>query len=196
MNEIKKILNIELAKPFFLVTLHSSTAGPHSPYLLASETIKALKVFDKTPVIMSYSNVDAGGYIINKMKEIYCKESPNIRVIKKTLGHELYINCMRYASVVIGNSSSAVIEAPVVGIPTVNIGNRQEGRIMGASIFNSSVKKENIVMSINKALKFKKSKNYDHGFGKGETSKKILEYLKLFLKKRNKPSKEFYDINF
>ena len=119
------------------------------------------------------------------MKENFCKEFPKIRVIKKTLGHELYINCMKNASVVIGNSSSAVIEAPVVGVPTVNIGSRQQGRIMGPSIFSSDAKKVNIVRSIKKALKFNKSKNNAHLFGNGETSDKILKYLKAFLVKNN-----------
>ena len=193
---IKKILNIDINKEFFLVTLHSSTVGPDSPNLLAKETLGALNEFKSIPIIMSYSNTDAGGHIINKMKENFCKEFPKIRVIKKTLGHELYINCMRNASVVIGNSSSAVIEAPVVGVPTVNIGSRQQGRIMGPSIFSSDAKKVNIVRSIKKALKFNKSKNNAHLFGNGETSDKILKYLKAFLGKNNNISKEFYDIDF
>ena len=63
--------------------MHSSTIGPDSPRSLAYETLEALKEFDCIPVIMSYSNTDAGGYIINKMKEKFCKQFPKIRVIKK-----------------------------------------------------------------------------------------------------------------
>ena len=103
---------------------------------------------------------------------------------------------MRNASVVIGNSSSGVIEAPVLGVPTVNIGYRQKGRIFGASIFSSVTNKKNIVRAINKALKFNKSKKNYHSFGNGKTSEKILKQLKVFLDKKNNNFKEFYDLDF
>ena len=130
------------------------------------------------------------------MKEKFCKQFPKIRVIKKTLGQELYINCLRNASVVIGNSSSGVIEAPVLGVPTVNIGYRQKGRIFGASIFSSVTNKKNIVKAIKNALKFNKSKKNYHSFGNGKTSEKILKQLKVFLDKKNNNFKEFYDLDF
>ena len=196
LNKIKNNLNINVNKKFFLVTLHSSTIGPDSPKSLAYETLEALKEFNSIPIVMSYSNTDAGGHIINKMKEKFCRELPKVRVIKKTLGQELYINCMKNASVVIGNSSSGVIEAPVLGIPTVNIGYRQQGRIMGPSIFSTLSNKKNIVKSIKKALKYDKSKDNNHLFGDGKTSNNILKQLKVFLKKKRNHFKDFYDLDF
>tara|TARA_B100000902_G_scaffold395943_1_gene455650 strand:+ start:211 stop:1374 length:1164 start_codon:yes stop_codon:yes gene_type:complete len=196
IEKIKSILNIEIKDKFFLLTLHPSTVGPHNPNLIANETFNALNEFSSVPIIISYSNVDAGGHIINKAKEKFCKEDPNIRVVRKTLGHELYINCMRHASVVIGNSSSAVIEAPIVGVPTVNIGNRQQGRIMGSSVFSCDVSKDSILKSIKKALNYNRNKKNTHPFGDGKTSKNILKNIKLFLKKGNRIPKEFYDLRF
>ena len=196
LEKIKSILKIDIKEKFFLLTLHPSTIGPHSPDLLINQTLQALRNFSSIPIVMSYSNVDAGGHIINKAKEKFCKEKPNIRVIKKTLGHELYINCMRHAAVVIGNSSSAVIEAPVVGVPTVNIGNRQQGRIMSSSVFSCEVKKESIIKAIDNAMKYKRLRKNAHPFGNGKTSKNILKYIKFFLKNYEFKPKEFYDLKF
>jgi GDP/UDP-N,N'-diacetylbacillosamine 2-epimerase (hydrolysing) len=196
IGQLKKVLNIEIDKHFFLVTIHPPTAGSDSPISIVSETLKALNEFKSIPIIMSYSNVDAGGHTINKIKEKFCKEMPNLRVIKKTLGHELYINCLRNASVIIGNSSSAVIEAPILGVPSVNIGNRQEGRIMGTSVISVATNKKDIVKAIKKALSLRVNKKNHHEFGDGNTSQKILKRIKIFLKKQDKNTKKFYDIDF
>ena len=144
---------------------------------------------------MTYAYAEAGGYEINKIKENFCNKNPNLRIVKKTLGHELYlILVMRHALAVIGNSSSGVIEAPMIGVPTVNIGNRQEGRIMGDTIFKATARKKSIILAINKALKYDRKTKNIHPFGKGKTSEKILYYIKSYLNKKKVLHKKFFDI--
>lgn len=191
---ISEKLGINIENGFFLLTIHSATFSKDKPDSIIKETLKALENFNSIPVIMSYANTDSGGHEINKIKEDFCQKKPHMRVIKKTLGNELYINCMRYASAVIGNTSSGVIEAPMIGVPTVNIGNRQEGRIMGKSIFQAKANKKSIIVAIDKALNFERKINNKHSFGKGNTSQMILHYIKYYLNKKNIQNKKFYDI--
>ena len=82
----------------------------------------------------------------------------------------------------------------MIGVPTVNIGNRQEGRIMGKSIFQAKVNKKSIILAISKALNFKRQVNNEHTFGKGNTSQLIFHYIKDYLNKENIQTKKFYDI--
>ena len=111
-------------------------------------------------------------------------------------GHKLYINCLRKATAVIGNSSSGVIEAPIVGVPSVNIGNRQQGRIMTKSTITSKSNKKDIIFSIKKAMNFSKEQNITHPFGDGKTSTQIVSLIKKHLNKKNNNIKKFYDLKF
>ena len=95
---------------------------------------------------------------------------------------------MKRCSAVIGNSSSGIIEAPIMGVPTINIGSRQDGRIRCNSIFDCSFDKDSISKNLMKCLNTKI--RFSHPYGSGNTSKKILEGLVKF---RFNEKKEFYD---
>ena len=101
---------------------------------------------------------------------------------------------MRKARLVIGNSSSDVIEASILNTPTINIGNRQEGRYMSESVINKISAAVNILSAINKALKLIINNNL-YPFGKGKISYKIINELKKFIKSDKKVPKKFNDIN-
>ena len=101
---------------------------------------------------------------------------------------------MKISSVVIGNSSSGILETPSLGIPTVNIGNRQKGRIISRNVINSEYKKNDIIKSINKALTFDKKKlsKITSPFYKKDTPKKIAKKIISF---KCDLKKEFKDLN-
>ena len=115
-------------------------------------------------------------------------EKIKILIIFESLGKNLYFNLLRYVDGVIGNSSSGIIEVPSFNIPTINIGNRQKGRLQSKTIFNSDNKSENIYKLINKIvnknIKFKGNNNI---YFKKFTEEKIIKIIKkINLKKINK----------
>jgi len=194
--EIENALGIKLGEGFFLVTVHAPTIGSESASFLINEVLEALEYFSTHTIIMSYANVDAGGYEINKYKNLFCNKMPNKRIIKKSLGHKLYINLMRNCAAVIGNSSSGVIEAPILGVPSVNVGNRQDGRFMDKTVIQVKTEKNKIIKAIQNSLSIK-NRNTSREFGVGNTSGLIINHLKKFLNKYNSNNvKKFYDIDF
>ena len=196
LTEIQKLIKNNINNNYFLITIHPPTSQEIDLKKFTKEILNALSNFNNTTLIFTYSNSDSGGYVINKMCEYFCRLDPEKRIIKKSLGHELYVNLMRKAALVIGNSSSGVIEAPIINTPTVNIGNRQEGRYISESVINTFPIQENIIAAINKALMIKITKNSLHPFGNGKTSLKIIKEIKHFIKSGKKAAKKFNDIDF
>jgi GDP/UDP-N,N'-diacetylbacillosamine 2-epimerase (hydrolysing) len=130
-------------------------------------------------MIITYPNSDNGGnYIIEKLNEFACK-NPKVHLFE-SLGSRRYLSIMKLCGAVIGNSSSALIEAPYLKIPAVNIGNRQKGRLMADNIICCSNECDDIVNSVNKALsnEFKEvAQNTKSLYGEGNTSKEIVKIL-------------------
>ena len=116
------------------------------------------------------------------------------------MGQLRYLSAMKYCSFVIGNSSSGIIEAPIMKKVTINIGDRQKGRLMTRSIINCEPKKDDVVKAINLALnkEFKKKVETEaNPYGIGNTSKDIILILKEYLfNNKILSKKKFYDIKF
>jgi GDP/UDP-N,N'-diacetylbacillosamine 2-epimerase (hydrolysing) len=129
---------------------------------------------------MTYPNSDLGSdYIIKELVK-FSNENDKIHLFKN-LGSRRYLSVMKYCGAVVGNSSSAIIEAPYLRIPAVNIGNRQKGRLKAESIIDCSNDCEDIVLAVNKALsgEFKEKAKYAKSlYGDGNTSKEIVRILK------------------
>jgi GDP/UDP-N,N'-diacetylbacillosamine 2-epimerase (hydrolysing) len=161
------------------------------------ELLEACKEFKKLTFIFTKSNADTDGRIINKLLDEYSNKNSNFHVFM-SLGSEKYLNCMKHSSIIIGNSSSGIIEAPSFGIPTINIGDRQKGRTSSKSIINCKPIKLEIIKSINKALTndFKIiARNTVNPYEGVNTSNKILNVLEIFLFNEGIDlKKKFYDI--
>jgi len=116
------------------------------------------------------------------------------------LGVLRYLSAVKYAKLVIGNSSSGIYEAPVLGTPTINIGNRQKGRMMAESIICCEPKTDAIKAAIEQALTADfqaKARTGESPFGDGTTSEQIVNLIFQFLKdKKDSAQKRFYDIQF
>ena len=177
--ELSKLLDFDLNNDYALVTYHPETLSNRSIQNDMKELIKALDSFDLNYII-SKANADAGGLLIN---EIWKKEATKHKswLFVSSLNADTYINCLRNSKMLIGNSSSGVLEAPTIGIPTINIGNRQKGRLMAKSVICCDCKHGEINKAMNKALKAKKQKYYLYGNGK--TSQKIVKYILDYLNK-------------
>jgi len=174
-------LGFTFGKPTFLVTYHPVTLGAEDPAEAAEELLAALDAFPDAQVILTMPNADAGGRVLLHRFEEYGGDNPNRVHAATSLGQLRYLSSLRWADVVIGNSSSGIIEAPAVGTPTVNIGERQAGRLRTKSIIDCRADREAIVESIQQALTpsfQEQASRVVPPYGMGHASSQIKEHLK------------------
>jgi UDP-hydrolysing UDP-N-acetyl-D-glucosamine 2-epimerase len=195
--ELERRLELSLGNMIFLVTYHPVTMERNTA---ASQVKQILKAFDKFPdaqVIVTMPNADADGRVIMNLFEQYAKKAPSRVKLFTSLGQLKYLSLLKFARLVVGNSSSGIIEAPEMKIPTVNIGNRQEGRVKAKSIIDCDTDADSIVKAIKKALSpnfRKKCLVVSNPYKKEGTVKAILNTIR----KVGKPAstkKIFYDLH-
>ncbi|MBU3190619.1 UDP-N-acetylglucosamine 2-epimerase [Clostridium bowmanii] len=176
--ELKRQLNVIIDKDTILVTYHPVTLEMDDLSYQIESLIKALNIVNKK-MIITYPNADNGGnYIIKKLEE-FAKLNSNVHLFK-SLGVLRYLSIMKLCCTVIGNSSSALVEAPYLKIPVVNIGNRQKGRLMADNIISCSNNYEDIIKAITKSLsyEFKEKVQFTKSlYGDGDTSGKIVSVI-------------------
>ncbi|MDE7326496.1 MAG: UDP-N-acetylglucosamine 2-epimerase (hydrolyzing) [Lachnospiraceae bacterium] len=136
---------------FAVCTYHPVTMEGGSVDGLVIEFIEAIKAYPQIQFIVTKSNADQGGARINELLDEAGREVKNLHVFA-SLGVRRYLLLMKYSEFVLGNSSSGIIEAPVFHIPTVNIGDRQRGRLQPESIISCGSDKDSIVAAIREAL--------------------------------------------
>ena len=194
---LEKNLNIKFKKNNFLITFNSFLDDKISVKVAIRNMFKALNKFKNTNYIFTFPNSDLESNNIIKMIIDFSKKNKNAYCFK-SLGVQRYLSCMKICNVVVGNSSSGILEAPSLKTPTINIGNRQNGRIKAKSVIDCNYSSLGIQKAIKKALskKFqKKIKNIKNPYYKKNTSIKIMNIIEQILK--NKITiKKFYDIRF
>jgi len=169
---------LDTSKPIILVVQHSLVTEAEDAANQIRETLNAIVELGYQ-TIMIYPNADAGGRrIIEAIKEY--EGYPFIKTFN-SIPHEEYLSLMKLASLMVGNSSSGIIEAPSFGLPVVNVGTRQVGRQRSENIIDVGYNKEQIKKAINKALfdeKFKqKARNSQSIYGDGKAGKRIADIL-------------------
>lgn len=179
-------LKIKEGIPFFLITYHPETNGnTNGIYALLS----ALLSYPNIQLIFTKANADNGGRVINEEVEKFVLKNSNAYLFE-SLGQLRYLSAVKHAEIVIGNSSSGLIEVPYLSTPTVNCGNRQLGRECPSSVIQASLDENSICEAIETAMRFRGS--YEKIFGDGEVSKKIVKQIKKF--PFQSIQKEFYDL--
>ncbi|UTY38119.1 UDP-N-acetylglucosamine 2-epimerase [Allocoprobacillus halotolerans] len=185
---------------YALVTFHPVTLEKNTAEHQLKEMLEAFLLFDDLKFIITKSNADAGGKIINKIIDQYCCEYPNKFYSEFSLGMIRYLSSMKYADLVIGNSSSGIIESPSFKVPTINIGDRQKGRKQAISIINCKPIKREIyeAMKLGLSQQFRnKLVDMSSPYGFGKTSQRMIDIIKLNIKSNKIDlKKKFYDINF
>lgn len=136
---------------YAVCTYHPVTMEEREVEKDISDFLDAISAFPDIAFIVTKSNADQGGAKINRMLDAAEKELPNLHVFP-SLGVRRYLTLMKYAEFVLGNSSSGIIETPAFGVPTVNIGDRQRGRLQSESIINCGTDKKSICAAIKKAM--------------------------------------------
>lgn len=190
-------INKRLKKQNFLITYHPVTLNSNSPLETFHNILSVLDDYKDTLLIFTHANSDKNGRIINEMIEKYVQNNPNKAISFTSLGQLRYLSALQFVDAVIGNSSSGIIEVPIFNIPTINIGDRQKGRISSDSVIDCSEDFSAIKSAVEKALSksfYDNIQNQKHFFGNGYATEKIVEVLKTDTKINLK--KSFYDINY
>tara|TARA_Y100000389_G_C17440384_1_gene508206 strand:+ start:424 stop:1572 length:1149 start_codon:yes stop_codon:yes gene_type:complete len=179
--DLENELKIKLDKMIFLITFHPTTLEKNKSKYQVSNLLSALDKSKDVIKIFTSSNFDHENKIIKRKILNFTYKNKNA-FFYSSLGHSSYVSLMKISSLVIGNSSSGVLETPSLGIPTVNIGNRQKGRIISKNIVNSKYEKNHIIKNIKKALILDKKKLSKIGspFYKINTPKNIAKKIISF----------------
>ena len=177
---------------FHPVTLEKSTAGEQIDQLL-----EAIDNIDDCNIIFTKSNSDTDGRIINKRIDEYVKNNSDTSVCFTSLGQLRYLSALQYVDCVIGNSSSGLIEVPSFKTATINIGDRQRGRIFGDSVIYCDSNTEDIKKAIKKSISIDFKENIlsvaKNPYGKGNSSDVIVEVLKK-IELKGILKKQFHDL--
>ena len=150
--ELEKSIGFSLPQGSMLVTFHPATLDSADTSTRCRELLAALDRFPDSHPLITYPNNDAQGRVIIDMIEDYAARNPGrVRVIP-SLGKLRYLSALRCVSAVVGNSSSGIIEVPSMGIPTVNIGIRQRGRLCSDSVIHCGDSADEIAGAIAETL--------------------------------------------
>ncbi len=164
-DELESSLHTSIPEKSILITFHPSTLDSVSPRVQCENLLAALDDHDDYKVIFTYPNNDTNGRIIIELIEDYAMRHAERCVVYPSLGLRRYLSALQYVAAVAGNSSSGILEVPSMGIPTLNIGIRQEGRQRADSVIDCGVTKEEISKGLDLALsdaarkKARKTKN-------------------------------------
>lgn len=194
--EIEKKMNIKFRKKNLIVTMHPETKSYGLNKVYITNLLKVLSRLKDTTIIFTCANADNDNLIINQEIKKFTYKNLNSYFFY-SLGQKNYYSCLKYVDAIIGNSSSGILEVPTFKIPTINIGNRQEGRIMAKSVINVDYKEKNISRSIKRiySKNFKKIiKTSKNPYGDGGATDKMIKILSKI--KRYTVKKTFRDIKF
>ncbi len=176
--DLEKVLDFQLGEHNLLATFHPVTLEKNSE-LQMNELLAALSELNNTKIVFTMPNSDPEGRKLSKLIKKFCEQNDNA-VFYLSLGQLRYLSCVQHFDGVIGNSSSGLLEVPSFKKGTINIGNRQLGRLSADSVINCAPERESIRLALRKLFSnnFKaKLKNVVNPYGKGGASKIILETI-------------------
>lgn len=149
--QVRTFLGLPAGGPYIVGTYHPVTLHAHSPEEQLSRIFKALESFPDLHVVFTGANADAGGSRINSLLSQWSTSSPRARFFL-SLGVERYLNAVRYAAGVIGNSSSGILEIPSLGIPVLDIGPRQQGRERSRAVLHCEPEEAELLLALRRLL--------------------------------------------
>lgn len=179
--QLEQAIGFKLGKRNLLVTFHPVTLENATAASQFGNLLKALDCFDDSHIIFTLPNADADGRVIIGMIEQYRQRFPERIASFVSLGSLRYLSALKYMDAVVGNSSSGLIEAPAFKIGTINIGDRQKGRLCADSVIHCEPEVDAIVQAFNRLFseKFQESlKTVENPYGNSGASAKIKELLK------------------
>ncbi len=188
---LEKDLSWQIDQPMALFTYHPETLRSTDT---KDDILQILDIIESSDinVLFTYANADESGYVINQEIEKFVSKDRQKYKVVKNLGQLRYLSAMKHATLLIGNTSSGIIEAASFGKPVVNIGDRQKGRLRNKNVLDSDI--EMLEESIKNALDsefIKECKKFTNLYGRGEASVQIVDHLEITALKLRK---RFYDL--
>lgn len=176
-------LKFRFNKHNFLITFHPATLENNTSGMQFNGLLNAVDRLKDTNFIFTKANSDTDGRIINKMIDEYVSVNSDKAVAFHSMGQLRYLSAMQFVDAVVGNSSSGIIEAPSFKIGTINIGDRQKGRIRAKSVIDCGPDRKKIESAISRLYSddFRKAlKHVVNPYGDGNTSVRIRKVLKAY----------------
>lgn len=195
-DEFEKSIEFKLNIKNILVTFHPVTLENSTAKEQFQQLLDAIDELEDTNIIFTKANSDTDGRVINQMIDEYVTKNSHKSIVFTSLGQLRYLSALQYVDAVVGNSSSGLAEAPSFKIGTINIGDRQKGRIKASSVIDCEPNKDSILKSFEKlySKEFQETlKTTINPYGNGCASKKIVEILKN-VDLKNILKKSFYDL--
>jgi len=195
--QLEQELGFRIEGPVALVTYHPVTRDRGSVDAQVNSLVSAIKASPLTAVF-TMANADAQGARINTRLEMMCQQNPERFKWVPHLGHHRYLSCLKHFSVMVGNSSSGLTEAPSFRLPVVNIGDRQQGRLRAANVIDVACSRTAVLKGIQRAIspRFRASlrgmRNPYDRFHDGRTSERIKDVLKHVCLSESLLKKAFY----
>lgn len=194
--DLENSLRFTLGDKSLLVTYHPVTMENFTAEEQCGNLLDVLDMYSDYRIIFTLPNSDTDGRIIMKLIHEFVEKHKDRSVVFTSLGKTRYLSALRYVSAVVGNSSSGIIEVPSFGIPTLNIGNRQKGRIAAESVLNCGTSKEEIKKGLqaifSTAIK-EKAIIQNNPYEKERTTDTILQIVKT-IPLENLIKKTFYNL--
>ena len=194
--EFERSIDFKLNEKNILVTFHPVTLENSTAKVQFQNLLDAIDTRQNTNIIFTKANSDSDGRVINKMIDEYVSKNSKNTIAFTSMGQLRYLSALQYIDMVLGNSSSGLIEAPSFKIATINIGDRQKGRIQSKSVHNCKPTIDDILKAFNKidSSEFQdRLKTIKNPYGNGDSSKKILKILKD-IELKGILKKSFFDI--
>ena len=195
-DEFEKSIEFRLNIKNILVTFHPVTLENSTAKEQFQQLLDAIDELEDTNIIFTKANSDTDGRVINQMIDEYVTKNSHKSIVFTSLGQLRYLSALQYVDAVVGNSSSGLAEAPSFKIGTINIGDRQKGRIKASSVIDCEPNKDSVLKSFEKlySKEFQETlKTTINPYGNGCVSKKIVEILKS-VDLGNILKKSFYDL--
>jgi UDP-hydrolysing UDP-N-acetyl-D-glucosamine 2-epimerase len=177
--ELARQLDLPARGPWILVTFHPVTLEHQDTTRHVEELVAALEAAPGT-LVVTYPNADPAGRTIIAALEAFARRSTRVR-LQPTLGEDVYLALLEHADVMVGNSSSGLIEAPSFGLPTVNIGSRQRGRLRGDNVIDVGYGRDEIARGLSAALASglrSRLRARPNPYGDGAAAPRIVEVLR------------------
>ena len=192
--KIEKKLKIKFREKNLFFIYHPETLEKNFGFKGLVNSLKILSKLKNTMVILSSSNADTNYIKFDNIIKKYCKKYEHLKLIP-TIKHDVYLSSLKFMNAIVGNSSSGILEAPSLKIPTLNIGGRQDGRLRSESIIDCGYETIEIKKKLYEILILKNKKNiYKNPYDYGDSVKKIINNIKKLSQKHHKDKKQFFDI--
>lgn len=192
--ELGRELGLDLSRPTALVTFHPVT---HELSALGAQLRELTAALKSAPLqyILTYPNADAGSRQVIAAWKAFARAHASAKLFQ-SLGQRRYLSALKHAALMIGNSSSGLVEAPSFRLPVVNIGSRQDGRIKARNVFDAPCRRNAIAAAVRRALRFDRGAALVNPYGDGRSSARIRKFLDAALKKYSREAllrKRFVD---